>query len=261
MYAIKHNRSIILTHWSYFKSDLFDIFDFSNYPVPVYPLKKFKSITYDAVEPEVSKDYLNCFLDKPNNMRNIADNLNLIPTTVFNKEREYPETTLLFHDSAGGGDDSLEFFKHIKFTPFMARFYGEKTLNYPSEYNALHIRNTDIKTNVEPLLQTISNNELPLFIGTDDISLKEHILKTYTNTFSSSFETKNDDNLHYVPDEYILEWAIVDLLSMVFSQNTIKSTYARAEVPIYSGFTRLIDLLKTIKSKIHKEISEIPKLS
>jgi len=253
MYAMKHNRGIILTHWSYFRSDLFEIFDFSDYPIPVYPLDKFKSITYDAVEPEVSKDYLNCFLDKPNNIKNIADYVFCIPVTTFNKEKEYPYTTLLFHDSCGGGSHSIQFFKHVKFTPYMIQFYKEKTLDYPLEYNALHIRNTDIKTDVQPLLQTI-NNKIPLFIGTDDTSLKEYILKTYPNTFSSSFNTNNTGNLHYRNEKYILEWAIVDLISMVFSQNTIKSTYNIAKVPITSGFTHLIDLLKTIKSKIYKEV-------
>lgn len=256
VYALKHDKSIILTHWAYFGSDLFEIFDFSNYPVPVFSLDKLRSITYDAVEPSVSEEYVKCFLNKTANINEMQKFMS--PTTslnVFDKTKTYPETTLLFHDSCGGGLESIEFFKHIQFTIYMYRFFRDQAKNFPKLYNALHIRNTDIKTDVYPLLETINTTKLPLFIGTDDLSLKKYILTTYRSTFATSFEAKKDIvNLHYADTKYVLEWALVDLLMMVFSENTIKSSYDKAGLIIHSGFTRLIDGLKTIKAKLHEAL-------
>jgi len=252
-YAIQHQRSIILTKSAYFQTDLFDIFDFSDYPVPVYSLDKLKSITYDAVEPSCLEGYVQLFLNKEANMKEISKYMAL-GYYRFDKAVTFSPTTLLFHDSCGGGSESIQFFKHIKFTPYMINFFREKTKSFPSEYNALHIRNTDIKTNVYPLLQNINTNQLPLFIGTDDTSLKSYLLKTYCKTFSTAFKTNNTHNLHYVDEPHILEWAIVDLLSLVFSKNTMLSAYNQAGLTIESGYTRLIDGLKSNKEHFHSQI-------
>jgi len=249
---MQHQRSIILTKSAYFKTDLFDLFDFSDYPVPVYPLYKLKSITYDNVEPAYCEEYVKCFLDKDANMKEISEYMSK-GTYRFDKAVYYSPSTLLFHDSCGGGSESIQFFKSVKFTPYMKKFFNDNTKNFPSEYNAIHIRNTDIKTDIFPLLQTINTNQLPLFIGTDDTSLKTYILRTYAKTFSTAFETKNGHNLHYVDEEHILEWALVDLLSLVFSNNTMLSAYNKAGLPIKSGYTNLIDGLKQIKEQLHNQ--------
>lgn len=253
LYAIKHKRSIILTKSAYLQTDLFDIFDFSDYPVPVYPLDKFKSITYDSVEPSHCQEYVKCFLNKEANKEGISKHMQ-ISAFRFDKALTYSETTLLFHDSCGGGCESFDFFKHIKFTPYMINFFKDKTKHYPSAYNAIHIRNTDIKTDIYPLLNIINRNRFPLFIGTDDTSLKSYILKAHPKTFSTLFKTNNTHNLHYINEKHILEWAIVDLLSMVFSENTIQSVYTEASLTIQSGYTRLIDGLKPIKEQFNSQI-------
>lgn len=254
-YAIKHNRSLILTQWTYKQTDLFDVFDFSDYPVPVYSLEKLKTIEYDAVAPILSAAYVECFLDVKANSAQIIGFTQ--PTTrmhCFDASKQYLDTTLLFHDSCGGGSESFYFFKHIKLTPYMIKFFKEKTKGFPSDYNALHIRNTDIKTNVYPLMQNIDTTKLPLFVATDDTYLKSYIIKTYCKTFTTTFETQNTHNLHYINEKHILEWCLVDLFCLVLSQNTMQTTYKDAGVDIHSGFTRLIDLLKPLKLQFYNQI-------
>jgi hypothetical protein len=252
-YAIQHKRSIILTKSAYFQTNIFDIFDFSAYPVPVYPLEKLKSIAYDDVAPPYCEEYVKCFLDKDANQAEISKHMQK-GGYRFDKSVFFSEKTLLLHDTCGGGSESLNFFRHIKFTPHMIKFFKDNTKGFPTEYNALHIRNTDIKTNVFALLQNINTSKLPLFIATDDTHLKSYISKTYCKTFSTSFETDNGHNLHYVDAKFNLEWAIVDLLCLVFSQNTMLSIYEEAGVPIQSGYTYLIDGLKPLKEKFRSQI-------
>jgi hypothetical protein len=257
-YAIKHNRAIILTHWSYFGSDLFDVFDFSNYPVKVYPIDHLKSITYKSVEPAGEEDYIALFMDKPNNIDRISV-LHSNERRVFDRTRAYDDSTLLLHDSCGGGIDSVQFFKHIEFTERMKEFFKAATVTFPQQYNALHIRHTDMKVDSVTLLKKLDSLPRPLFIGTDDPQLKEAILTTDPETFSTRFETTPTEythNLHYQSEKETLEWAVVDLLVMVFAANTMKDYYEAAQVDIPSGFCRLIDALKPYKSDLLNRISE-----
>jgi hypothetical protein len=257
-YAIKHNKQIILTHWSYFGSDLFDVFDFTNYPVKVYPITHIKTITYDALEPAGLEEYVKLLFDKNNNFGPIAslikDNGN-----VFDKTRTYPDSTLLLHDSCGGGTDSVKFFKNIGFAEKFKMFFKEKTAGFPLEYNALHIRYTDMKVDADALIKNIhSLGSDPLFIGTDSLALKTKILSEFEHTFSSqSITNRVNHNLHYMTNKEILEVALVDMFIMVFSKNKIEDFYREAQVDNTSGFCQLIDSLKDVKNDIRFKLNAL----
>jgi hypothetical protein len=256
-YALKYKREIILTHWSYFGASLFDVFDFKDYPVKVHPINTLNYINYTSVEPSDCEKYVELFKDKYKNWGKIAKNITN-STRIFDKSKSYPSTTLLLHDSCGGGKNSILFLEHIQFTQEFKSFFKDKTQTYPPRYNAIHIRNTDIKTNVPKLLNIIEKfTEIPCFIGTDDILLKKYILENYKNTFSCSHDkitNIGDHNLHYMKDKYILELALVDLFTMVFSENTITQVYTLAEEPIISGFSILIDSLKISKELYYSKL-------
>ena len=252
----EHNREIILTHWSYFGSDLFDIFDFKNYPVSVHPVAHLKSISYDAVEPP-EEDYVKLFADKLDNISDISKRVKDFGV-VFNKSREYPDSTLLLHDSCGGGSESVNFFINVDFTQKFKAFFKEKSASFPADYNALHIRHTDMKVDAETLLNHIHLlGTDPLFIGTDDVVLKTRILQKFKHAFSSDPQNNEGSNLHYKPNKEILESALVDLFVMVFSKNTIRNFYDEANVEVISGFCRLIDSLKEFKNDIFFKLNGV----
>lgn len=254
-YAIKYQREIILTHWSYFSSDLFDVFDFTDYPVKVHPITLLKDISYISVEPSDCNEYVELFKDKHGNFDKIY-NLHTNDTRRFDKNRSYGATTLLLHDSCGGGSESVNFIQHVQFTKRFKEFFREKTRSYPPVYNAIHIRNTDIKTNVAAILNVINVFiKIPCFIGTDDLGLKHEILDIIPNTFSSSFDPiAIETNLHYTRSKDVLEWALIDLFTMVFSYNTISEVYLLAGEKITSGYSRLIDALKTSKDTLRGKL-------
>lgn len=256
-YALQHNRNIILTHWSYFQSDLFDVFDFSDFPVKIFPIDHMKNITYSAVEPADCEEYVRFFLDKRNNTAKIGSILT-IDTRKFDRTKIYPSTTLLLHDSCGGGLESVECFTYIRFTKKFQQMYTDITKTFPSKYNAVHIRNTDIQTNTENILNIIQTyNTIPLFVGTDNLKLKQEILQIIPNTFSTELKVtqENNANLHYIYEKNILEFSVIDLLVMVFSINTIEEIYEKAHEEIKSGFTRLIDKLKLQKISILSKLN------
>jgi hypothetical protein len=176
-------------------------------------------------------------------------------TRVFDKNTTYDDDELLLHDSCGGGLESVEFFKHIDFTTKMRAFFRGATENHPIHYNAIHIRHTDMKVDSVALMAKLEPTQHPLFIGTDDTLLKKRILATVANTFSTDFATMPTDTLHYLPDKGTLEWAMVDLLIMIFAENTMKMYYDHAGIDIISGFCRLIDALKPYKTDLLNRIS------
>jgi hypothetical protein len=249
-YALKYNREIILTHWSYFGSELFDVFDFSEFPVKIHPLAKLREIHYSNVEPADCEDYVKLFLDNPKNTNTIGSVLS-IDKRKFDRTIVYPESTLLLHDSCGGGLESVKFIKNINFTKAFKEFYAKHTINFPSIYNAIHIRHTDMKINSDNLLRVIDiYNTIPLFVGTDDTTLKQTILQKYANTFSTEFTCTTYHTLHYSGIANMLEFAIVDLFMMVFSVNNIYDVYALANETIISGYCRLVDELKKDKHNL-----------
>jgi hypothetical protein len=254
-YANKHNREIILTNWSYFGSDLFDVFDFSNYPVKIHPIDHLNNITYDNVEPPECEDYVKLFLDKKKNL-SIIDSLFYrnpedIHKRIFIKTCSYSDSTLLLHESFGGGLWSMHFFENVGFTEKFQTFFKEKTANFPMEYNSIHIRHTDMKVDSDILVKNIHLfDDSPLFIGTDDPILKKSILDKFENAFSTEFKDMPTINLHYLKNKEILENALVDLFVMVFSKNKIEDFYKKTEVNITSGFCKLIDALKDMKNDI-----------
>jgi hypothetical protein len=254
-YAIKHNRDIILTHWSYFGCNLFDIFDFSNYPVKVYQFDHLRKINYDAVEPASCTELASLLSDMPNNFEKIHHIVANKPH-VFYLEKSYDKSTLLVRSSWGGGFDSVNFFRNIEFTSRFKNFFREKTSTFPKKYNALHIRHTDIKVDSDVLIKNLDEfNSIPMFIGTDDMLLKQKVLEKFGNAFSSTFNLIPENNLHYLPNKDILEWALVDLFVMVLSENRIEDIYKKTGINMISGFSKLIDALKPYKNDMRSKIN------
>lgn len=69
-------------------------------------------------------------------------------------DRDYPEPMLL-HESGGGGKDGIEFLKRVKLEPNLARDIHEKIRKLGSNYAAVHIRHSDLKTDWRKFLRSI----------------------------------------------------------------------------------------------------------
>jgi hypothetical protein len=150
-YAVKHKRSLLFEMGNvYTSTDINSVFDFSNYPVPVYTDKHMiqELLKGRNVEPPVDlKKYSLkgniCFIgDKPVK-RHTPNSAPLI----FDTEKEYPRDTILIRSGGRKGrpGHELYFFEHVTLQQNIIEQYKEfiKKHNIPSTYIAAHLRATD----------------------------------------------------------------------------------------------------------------------
>ncbi|MEI6030927.1 MAG: hypothetical protein WCQ20_07155 [Synechococcaceae cyanobacterium ELA739] len=101
-----------------------------------------------------------------------VDPLTLVPTT-FDHNRDYPQQILL-HEQCGGGSGwpTLE---RMRLQPDVAMKIASRISQLPTPYNAVHIRHSDVSTNVHLFLESIRPqlllSALPVLIATDNSSV------------------------------------------------------------------------------------------
>ena len=108
---------------------------------------------------------------------------NGIQSRVIAKDALGPEKFLL-DIQCGGGIDSFSILKHLKFTSRFKKIINNEIAKLPHYYFAIHIRNTDMKTNYQEFVQTIKDKvaDKTLVICTDDQKVAEFILSEMPNT-------------------------------------------------------------------------------
>ena len=262
-YAQKHRRSILLQMKTYSAADLSSIFDFSQFPVPIYTNVKERLAAFpkEVFEPRVNPLKIQWGLP-----------------TQFNLQREYPREKVLLY-SKGFGGDGFPLLKYIRFTPeFLTDFQTyRKKLGLPREYVSMHLRATDrkmmINNNVRGISLAESNiiiktptvskdpkkaslekierfvrmfEDLPIFTASDNPALLALLKKKYPQMImsESSFNYNNDTAgvLHKrygSKDANILKEAFFDLLLLAGGEAIITSA---------GGFSRLAKKLQVDKA-------------
>jgi hypothetical protein len=132
---------------TYDAADLSSIFDFSEFPVPIYSNFRERLSTFpeEVFEPNVNPIKIGRW-----------------NPSVFNFHKTYPREKVLLY-SKGGGGDGFPMLQYIRFTPgFLRKFdlYREE-LGLPREYISMHLRATDrnimINNNVRGISLAESN--------------------------------------------------------------------------------------------------------
>ena len=147
-YAKKHKRSILLELNTYSASDIKDIFDFSNFPVPVYTNKEKiqKLIHSHKLYPSVNIDNIKGKLAIKGDQAVKRGTPGSTPLT-YNSNVSYPRDTIIISARGGGIEDGNElyFFRNVTLKPDIIARYREyvKQFNIPDEYAAVHLRATD----------------------------------------------------------------------------------------------------------------------
>lgn len=94
--------------------------------------------------------------------------------TSIDLERDHPET-LIVQERAGGGIESLRILRKVSLRPEVATEVAARLSTLGTDYDAIHIRHSDYRTDFEGFLQRIS----PVFAGrkllvcTDSAEVKE----------------------------------------------------------------------------------------
>lgn len=161
-------------------------------------------------------------------------------------DKDYPQS-ILFHAQCGGGPgwSALERFQ---FTPRAWQGIQERLSNLPSNYNAIHIRNSEYyRTDWRAFIDSIPKDtlhELPWLICTDDPCIVEAAAETYKSVkFHSIYQFPPDleqgESLHYSPKArgwFFDIGMLSDLMGMARAQNLFIASHSANS---FSGFSLL----------------------
>ena len=256
-YAIHHHRSIILEMSTYKATDISKIFDFSNFPVPVYTntAEMLKKLAHRKVEPP----YINSVMDKVDfhsfhtykNQTRMWHDKHGRPL-FFDITKPYPTDTVLIYAGGGGGSSSIKALEHIRFKPELIKEYKETLLrkNIPEKYVSIHLRATDIKLQINGTVGYKDSMKAiddfikkhyteNVFVSGDNPKLIEKLSKKYSTIITTN-TTKSSDcssessckTLHELgkTDPTNLKKAIIDLLILAGGSDILTSK---------GGFSRL----------------------
>jgi hypothetical protein len=154
-YAIKHRRSIIIEFTTYAAANIDTVFDFSEYPVPVFINFKDKvvELSHNPIEPAAItslKDIPMRFSHDYDKEHGWKDKNGVV--LRFDLTRSYPSDTVLVYASGGGGggDNALEILGRIRLKPAVLAAYHRKIkeCEIPAEYVSIHLRASDRKLNI-----------------------------------------------------------------------------------------------------------------
>ena len=255
-YALKYNRTIILTFECYSATKLDSIFDFSKYPVPIICGEDIvPSLKYDLIEPACYG--MNPYTLPTSREPNYSKLINGMRTR-FDLTKEYPDTTLLIWDSVGARElTKIEIFRDIRFTPeFLEKFKKQRNM-FPTVFNAIHIRGTDdpLKNKEKSMILVDefikSNPSIPTYLASDDMPLMDELTSKYSMILKPLSYKKIKAkyySLHHTfgaSDPECLSNAIIDLLMCASADNFL---------PSVGGFSRLIKQLHEDKELLSRLI-------
>jgi hypothetical protein len=270
-YAIKYDRSIMLQFMMYKKTDLNEIFDFSNYPVKII-LNSRQIINKIIIDNATVKPHF--YKNQLLNPKNVQDKGVYIGYFLYNqrvdfdKNKDFPNVKLLVRDNGGSPTHDLSLL--VKYIKLNDRFKKEihKNLFYPIEYNAIHIRNTDCdieglkyKENYNKICDFIETSTLNVFLASDDYNILNHLKQKYKEKILLSntkyYNVSNTDvmvhqhgNLHQfgTVNSCVLKEAFYDLF-LLASAKSILITNPK------SGYSRLAKYLCENKSELNRLIN------
>jgi hypothetical protein len=249
-YSYKYKRCLVIDTR---KSGFLD--DFNNY---FQPLILFK----------------NLLLSEPESLKHNSKFMSCLPKSLFGRGLDYeskfnPETNyvdvdtgerlmfsfdqdhqedLLVYEQCGGGDNSIFAFHFLRFNEKVKKEINRRLSILPSLYIAIHIRNTDVKTDFVELFKAVKKyvDKENLLICTDSMEVLLYA-KSYlrdTRIFSlANLPDSKGKSLHHNPE--ITDWninvgALTDLIAMSLSQKLILPT---KHIGYPSGFANLGRLL------------------
>ena len=169
---------------------------------------------------------------------------------TFNMRATYREP-LLVHHGHGGGLRSILCLGHLTLSPMMRSRLEERMRRLPAGYAALHVRNTDMKTDYRPMLAEIRRRGVSdLFVATDDRRVLDECRVVLPGTVIHSFSEIPDTGgkpIHLgfstAEAEVRNSDAILDLLILAQAKLLFLCRKVHGSGPQISGYARLASLL------------------
>jgi hypothetical protein len=180
----------------------------------------------------------------------------------FDFDKDYEES-LLVHHNAGGGNSSHKAIQRIRFNEKTAKKIGERLASIGTDYDTVHVRNTDYTCDYKAFFETIYTKvcNRKLLVCSDDDRVVQ-FARAYFNqsavlSLSSSTSAIGKPLHHptnYGTDEERCEATVrslVDMVALAYSENLYVTTVTSPDgkTPgIRSGFSNLCVFLNKNKS-------------
>lgn len=132
------------------------------------------------------------------------------------------EEDLVFYSSCGGGNGAIHVLRMITWTPLVRKVFLERRAKLPPTYAALHIRNTDKRSDGLDAFVARHHESLRtsvVFVASDDVATIRRLCQTYGDEHVQTFANippLTSVNIHYdhpsVPTQEFNVDTIVDVL-------------------------------------------------
>ena len=246
IYSYKYNRSLVIDTK---KSGILD--DFNNYFQPIFAFNNFSLKESESLKRDsqfmscLPKSLLGRGLNYESEFRfgiNYVD-VDTCEKLTFSFDRDHWEN-LLIHEQCGGGDIGIFTLHFLTLNERVKKEVRKRLSILPDLYIAIHVRNTDVKTNFIELFKSVKEyvHDKNLLVCTDSMEVLNYA-KVYfknTNVFSlSNIPDSKGESLHHNPK--ITDWsinvgALTDLFAMSLSQKLILPS---KDIGYLSGFANL----------------------
>ena len=247
-YAIKYNRILIIdTTKEWFKEDIYKYMTFTHKNI-YNKLLIISDNNNKSIYPPQFKNILN----KQFNIRydekskiTYATSQNIDCKIDIDLSINYTED-IIFYGNCGGGIP-FTLLNYFHFNPIITNVYTTRLNELPNKYISMHIRNTDIKSDVDSFLlihhMILINNSC--FIATDDIVTRDKIKQMYGSNiyFFSNIPKLKGANIHYNHEnidhkQFIID-CIVDILLLAsandFYYSNKKSGYSKLALYLFEN--------------------------
>ena len=179
---------------------------------------------------------------------------------TFDFSKKYYES-LLIHQQCGGGSLSCKFFDRVDFSSHLKSIIISRLTILPSDYIAIHVRNTDYRTEYECQLKSLVEplDGKNILVCSDDIGVfgfvRRHFSRSNVYILSEPMLSNNKPihvKLNYEDDSarrIATENVFVDLMGMAMAQKlyTFNSVAGNR-----SGYSRLAHYLNENKNLLHR---------
>jgi hypothetical protein len=195
-----------------------------------------------TIRPSFLKGRLTTFTTQYNKDGKFIDTETGLPVS-FDCKKDYAED-LLVHSNLGGGYNALELLGKLRLQPAVAAHIIETERSLDSDYLAVHIRNTDYRTEYMPFFRDIREKVAgrALVVCSDDRNCREAAREFFTGckvTTVTDIPDTGGESLHFYDsgDKYAKNSAMLtDLFTLAGARELF---FTRVAQGVYSGFSAL----------------------
>jgi hypothetical protein len=182
---------------------------------------------------------------------------------TFDFKKDYVEEVLIHQRTGDGPIEALFALSHLKLKEDLSREILRRYKIIGINYDAIHIRNTDVKTNFKSALKmtTLLHSD-KIFVASDDSqtlrNFKSHLGERFISFSNISNEGANPLHINAISQniDEVLKDAICDLFLLGLSNKLQIVKVDANQNKVYSGFSQLADLLNKNKAIINSLIGK-----